>query len=74
MIYCCGEMTEYGEGNDNKTLDAIGHDLTALIRLNKQPMLISVGDCIDCKIVEAQMAEELRNRYSVRLTLGKVEL
>jgi len=73
-ILCCGEVTDYGEDSDNKTLDAIGHDLCELISSGQYPMLLSVGDCIDCKMVEANMADEIRNRYRVRVTLGRVTL
>jgi|5B_taG_2_1085324.scaffolds.fasta_scaffold00216_6 hypothetical protein len=73
-ILCCGEVTDYGEDSDNKTLDAIGHDLDELIRSGQHPMLLSVGDCIDCRMVEMNMADEIRNRYRVRFTLGRVTL
>lgn len=73
-ILCCGEVTDYGEDSDQMTLDAIGHDLDELIRSGENPMLLSIGDCIDCRMVEAAMAEEIRNRYRVRFTLGRVTL
>ena len=73
-IICEQELREYGSDNDPMTLDHLGHDLQKLHEEGPHPVLVDLGDCLDCKLFEAERQDAIVGRYRFREILGEVEL
>lgn len=73
-IICARETKEYGADNDSKTLDALGHDLHEMHQHGLNPMLVNLGDCLNCKLREWSQQDALLGRYRMRRAIGEVAL
>jgi hypothetical protein len=66
--------TEYGSDNDSRTLDQIGRDLHEMQVRGQNPLLVEIGDCLNCKRREWAQQDNLIGRYRMRLAIGEVAL
>jgi len=65
---------EYSCDNDCETLDQIGRDLHQSQVRGLNPLLVEMGDCLNCKRREWAQQDNLIGRYRMRRLLGKVAL
>ena len=65
---------EYGSDNDSRTLDQIGRDLHEMQVRGLNPLLVEIGDCLNCKRREWAQQDNLIGRYRMRLAIGEVAL
>jgi hypothetical protein len=65
---------EYGSDNDSRTLDQIGRDLHEMQVRGQNPLLVEIGDCLNCKRREWAQQDNLIGRYRMRLAIGEVAL
>lgn len=73
-IICAGEEKEYGADNEPKTLDALGHDLHRMQLQGLNPLLVDLGECLDCKRREWSQQDNILGRYRMRAAIGEVTL
>lgn len=73
-IICHHDEHEYGDDSDQQTLDAIGADFEELQNQGLYPMLVQTGECLDCKLHDWLVQDEIVGRYRVRKAVGVVQL